>query len=39
LKDVPQDLTAKFAVSKSTSRDSLLTAGAIPRNRQQAADM
>ena len=42
LKDVTQNLTAKFAVRKYTSDDSLLTAssaGAIPRNRQQAADM
>ena len=39
---VTQNLTAKFAVSKYTSDDSLLTAssaGAIPHNRQQAADV
>jgi len=42
LKHVTQNLTGKFAVSKCTSINSLLTAssaGAIPRNRQQAADM
>ena len=42
LKHVTQNLTAKFAVSKCTSTNSLLTAssaGAIPCNRQKAADM
>jgi len=42
LKDLTRNLSAKFAVNKCTSNDGLLTAssvGAIPRNRQQAADL